>query len=273
MKLPKLIIADIDDTMSTKGYSISPLLRQTLNELHDMGVMFCPASGRPLDEVERSAEDFGLNFEPEFVIGMNGGEILDRLQDERLIRCPLDSEVLEQIITLLGDRDCNIYAYKNGKLYTKELEEKIIRSAARAGKELYVPENISEFYDAPIGKLMFRTSSFEQCDELEDWCKGLNIPGVIFFKTQPDLLEVCDERLSKGAALEYLCKEHGLEPDGVIAFGDASNDNGMLEYAGCGVCLANGLPDTKAIADFITEKDCANDGMAWWLREQFSLDD
>ena len=40
----------------------------------------------------------------------------------------------------------------------------------------------------------------------------------------------------------------------VAAFGDTTNDNDMIAISGTGVCMCNGSDDTKAIADFITEK-------------------
>lgn len=271
MKTPKLIIADIDDTLVHKGVEMSPLTRETLNKAHDAGIWFCIASGRPLDEVQKSVESYKLGFEPDFVVGMNGGEIQDNISQNTFSQYLLEPEMLEKLVRMMDKQDCNIDMYKDGKLYAKVDDDMVAASSRRAGKEIYIVNDLSEFWDAPNGKIMFRTWTNEKCDELEDWCKSQNIPGVRFFKTQPNLLEVCDARVHKGAALETICKAHGISYDEVIAFGDASNDNEMLELAGTGVCLANGLPDTKAIADEITRETCEHDGLPLWLIEHVDV--
>ena len=50
---------------------------------------------------------------------------------------------------------------------------------------------------------------------------------------------------------------------------DTTNDNEMLQTAVIGVCLANGTPDTKACADFVTDLDCDHDGLAVFFHEQY----
>ncbi|MGL6014764.1 MAG: HAD hydrolase family protein, partial [Selenomonadaceae bacterium] len=42
--------------------------------------------------------------------------------------------------------------------------------------------------------------------------------------------------------------------------GDADNDLAMLEYAGLSVVTENGLPEAKALADFVTAS-CDADGV------------
>jgi hydroxymethylpyrimidine pyrophosphatase-like HAD family hydrolase len=63
------------------------------------------------------------------------------------------------------------------------------------------------------------------------------------------------------------------EPHEILAFGDTTNDNSMLEEAGWGVCLCNGSDDTKACADDVTRYSCREDGFAdylesWLFREE-----
>ncbi|MBO6107243.1 MAG: HAD hydrolase family protein, partial [Stomatobaculum sp.] len=47
-----------------------------------------------------------------------------------------------------------------------------------------------------------------------------------------------------------------------IGVGDEANDLTMVEAAGLGVCMANGIPEVKADADYITERDNNHDGVA-----------
>ena len=44
----------------------------------------------------------------------------------------------------------------------------------------------------------------------------------------------------------------GIKREEVIAIGDSMNDYDMIEYAGFGVAMANGIEAVKDIADYIT---------------------
>jgi phosphoglycolate phosphatase len=61
--------------------------------------------------------------------------------------------------------------------------------------------------------------------------------------------------IDKGTALEALAQEMDLEPKNFLAIGDSVNDIQMLRKAGIGVTVANAHPDTKAVAEFIAEKE------------------
>jgi phosphoglycolate phosphatase len=61
--------------------------------------------------------------------------------------------------------------------------------------------------------------------------------------------------IDKGTALEAITKEMDLVPKDFLAIGDSVNDIQMLRKAGIGVTVANAHPDTKAVAEFIAEKE------------------
>jgi hypothetical protein len=64
--------------------------------------------------------------------------------------------------------------------------------------------------------------------------------------------------INKGTALEALAPEMGLLPSDFLAIGDSVNDIPMLRKAGIGITVANAHPDTKAVAEFIAEKEYGN---------------
>jgi Cof subfamily protein (haloacid dehalogenase superfamily) len=58
---------------------------------------------------------------------------------------------------------------------------------------------------------------------------------------------------SKEVGIKRLAKQLGYEMKDVMAFGDAANDLEMIKAAGTGVVMGNGIPELKAIADYITD--------------------
>ncbi len=56
----------------------------------------------------------------------------------------------------------------------------------------------------------------------------------------------------------------------IIAFGDEDNDLEMIEYAGTGVAMGNGIEELKNIADAITFSN-EEDGIAFYLNDHLNL--
>ncbi|MCF0258817.1 MAG: HAD-IIB family hydrolase [Erysipelotrichaceae bacterium] len=266
MKKPKLMIADIDGTLMPKGENISPFTREILSRLHKAGIWVCIASGRPLEEVKMSLNTYRLDFVPEFIVGMNGGEIEDTLDGTVDVLHLMEPETIKAVVTAMKDQPCNITQYReNKKLYAVEYDELVEYSSQRAGKTPHIVKKLSEFWEKPNAKLMFRSDDPAVTDAVEAYANTLQIPGVRFFKTQPFLLEVCDEHVHKGAALEWICRKYGIDLQDVLACGDAANDNEMIEMAGTGLVLKGCLPSTLAIADEVTDETCENDGLPKWI--------
>lgn len=61
--------------------------------------------------------------------------------------------------------------------------------------------------------------------------------------------------INKGTGLVRLAAEMHLSPSDFLAIGDSLNDISMLKTAGIGVTVANAHPDTKAVAQYVAEKE------------------
>ena len=81
------------------------------------------------------------------------------------------------------------------------------------------------------------------------------------------MIEFGDKNIKKACALEKFCEYNNISLEDVIAFGDTTNDNDLLEISGTGVCMLNGSDDTKTIADAITDLPCAEDGWADYIEK------
>ena len=77
----------------------------------------------------------------------------------------------------------------------------------------------------------------------------------------PYYMEVMNKGISKGKTLHKLLDILHLKPENLMAFGDGQNDLEMLKMAGISVCMGNGDPLCKEIADFVTLRN-DEDGIA-----------
>ncbi|KAF9337927.1 hypothetical protein BG006_001505 [Podila minutissima] len=74
---------------------------------------------------------------------------------------------------------------------------------------------------------------------------------------------------SEGLGLRQYCDGNGIARQDVAAFGDLLNDAEMLEYAGLGLCMGNGHPEMKRLADRVIGTN-AEDGLAKEIESWFS---
>ena len=63
--------------------------------------------------------------------------------------------------------------------------------------------------------------------------------------------ELASKAFNKGKAVERLCEFLGISRTDTIAVGDSMNDLEMLQAAETGVCMANGSPALRKIADMV----------------------
>ena len=85
------------------------------------------------------------------------------------------------------------------------------------------------------------------------------------------VIEVFQKGLSKAAGLSHVAKWMDIPKERIIAFGDENNDLEMIEYAGVGVAMANGIDELKSIADEVTTLSNNEDGIAQVLSERLQL--
>ena len=75
-------------------------------------------------------------------------------------------------------------------------------------------------------------------------------------------LEFLHRGIEKGSALKSLASYLNVKMDETMAIGDAGNDISMIKAAGIGVAMKNAFPEVLEIADYITENDNNNSGVA-----------
>ena len=262
----RMFIADIDDTLRVKGGTIGPRTVEALEEMHKRGMIVAIASGRPLWQGrETGAKDWGLDFQFDLIIGMNGGEIHDCRKDTIAYNHPLSREILKEITLKMYKVHRNPFVYRDGYMLTMQMNRFMEMSAKRNKNEVVLAKDISEMWAEETGKILFRTGSAEELAPVEAYAKTIDCDRYVCFKTGPDLLEIQDPRVNKGSGLIQYCKANSISLDDVIAFGDADNDRAMLEAAGFSVCLKNGQEDIQAMCDAVTDYTCAEDGAGRYL--------
>lgn len=76
-----------------------------------------------------------------------------------------------------------------------------------------------------------------------------------------DNFEIIANTTSKGKSVAYLAERLKIKQSEVMCIGDSENDLSMIEYAGIGVAMGNGLDIVKEHADYVTDTN-NNSGVA-----------
>ncbi len=268
----KVFVADIDRTLRENTPDIGPITRSAMQELHKRGVMLGIASGRPLwQRMFTHAEEWGLGFQFDFLIGLNGGEVYDTRSGERKLLNLLQPDTIRDIIMKMACTGTNPFIYRDeGYMLAQRMDDLVRRSAERNKNEARIVKDISEFWQEPTGKILYRTETQREMDEeVIPYAKTLENEHIFCFKTAVNLLEFQDRRNNKGTAVEEYCRSNGIGMEDVIAFGDAENDLEMMKMAGYSVCLCNGMQENKDIADAVTEYRAGEDGVGRWLFDHY----
>ena len=266
LKNAKLILCDIDGTLYDWSRVLSPVTFETIQQLHEKGYKIGLASGRPYEELCLYAKEWGFNFDFDVIIGLNGGEIYDLEKNQLFEYYKLSTDVLKEICEMMMRFTCNPFMYWHQKILGLHMDDMLIKSSKTSNREIVIANDLSDLYSEENIKIMFRMTE-QEVKKVEEYLLEHPSNQYIGLKTQSTLIEFMDPRISKGFAVNELCKLGNYKKEEILAFGDTTNDNSMLQEAGWGVCLQNGSDDTKAIADEITELPCSKDGFAQYIRK------
>ena len=231
----KLIASDIDGTLIPDSTpDLYPEMVEEIKKLTDRGILFCGASGRQLasirrvfreveDQIYYKGKDLALTaMKPEYA-----RQIVEQLRGlgseyEFTVSTPHGS-LLETKNRLF--LDMMKYGYHNIFRQVEDVlaEEEVILKIAvyhrgsirQLGEELLIPQ---------WGGLV------KTCVAGEEW------------------VDFMDASVDKGNALRTLQQVFGVAKEETMAFGDNTNDIGLMQAAGFSYAVENARPEVKAAA-------------------------
>ena len=267
----RLLICDIDGTITEKGGKPMKRTEEALRRFHEAGVLVGLASGRPVDKrTIGKFKDWGYDFDPDIVIGINGCEVWDKFSKTKHKYDYLPKEDVKDILEYMWPLDVNAVVYEDGyDMVLAKRNDHIIEASVKRNEahvEFCDKERFCK-YDVP--KIEFRYIEEEMEDIVMSTARKHKSDRYIYLKSFYGTLEYMKPGIDKGVALKRICKELDIPLDEVVACGDMDNDIAMLQAAGTGICLANGSEATKKAADFVTEKDVCHDGLGEYLLHKY----
>ena len=269
----RLICLDMDGTLLDDDHAtVPPRNVAALRAAAERGAAVTIASGRAWSLLQGVNDQLGVT---RYAVLSNGAAVLDVATGEWIYRRPMDPAARRTILTLLLDWGLPFEVYCEGENYIQADRTEQVVGSALSPEFAQVLRSVSHFPEdlnaALEGKAVEKIHIFrvpperrqELLDVVED-CGPLAVTTSF-----GENMELTAPGVNKGSAVQALCEKLGLEPDQVMAFGDAGNDLELLAWAGWSFAMANASAEARATARYLTSTN--REGGVGMAVEQYLL--
>ncbi len=276
--MAKAILLDIDGTLTNDQKIITPRTRDALLAAQSDGAVLVLASGRPSMGLTGFADVLHMKEHNGVFVCFNGAKSVNYQTNEVYFQQTLTVEqgkrVLEHMhkFNVCPIYDRGAYMYLENAFFTIErygAPWTIAEYEAHNNNYLLCEvANNAEFMDWELNKILVAG----QPEYLQEVWQQMAAPfegELSSMFTAPFYYEFTPLGVDKTRALRETFATLGIDRSEVIAFGDAQNDQSMIEWAGTGVAMGNAVDEVKAVADYVTLSN-NEDGIAAAL-EHFGM--
>ena len=263
----KVVFLDLDDTLLDNEKNISEENKEAIKYVQDKGGLVCIASGRA---IEATKKYHNIANASRYIIYSNGAGIFDCDANEKLFSADIEKEICFYLYNYSIENNIGI---RFDTPYGRYISDKKFEVNLDM---IFEPNEVNKIIEEnDVLQMSFVSENEEKVKEAMQFIKQ-NIPDILkvedIFKTGCDdkffAISAINVNVSKGNAINGLCKSLNIDTKDVIAIGNGINDISMIKAAGLGVAMENSLEEVKLIADKVTTTNIEN-GVAKILRENF----
>lgn len=266
----RLIALDLDGTTLTRD-GLSRRTKDTLEDALERDIEVVIATGRVFSALpERIHKIKGLRH----IITSNGAHITDAKTGDFIYSNYASEEAIMRVHRILRDEKYPVEVFTEGRAY---IDRQVYEDLAKNGSTYMSPKYVLRtripvdgIYDflaehrKKIENINIHFEFFEEKNAMHERLSSLS--GITVTSSFSHNLEVGGATTSKASALCEICREAGLAPQAVMAFGDSPNDISMIRDAGIGIAMLNATEDVKEAADCITLSN-DDEGVAYAIRK------
>lgn len=264
----------MDKTTLNEHGILTQRTKNILIKIIEQGIHIVIASGRPLCALPSDVVSIdGL----EYAITGNGSSVYELASQKRLFGFYMEESVVLQLLDLFRNYPIALEGFQNGLAYADqtyvEFPEKYGANSLKSIKyvqqtRIPIPDITSFLYENRT-TLEGMNAIIPNADlKLEIRNFASQIPNLYITSSIPRYLEFAHKDVSKASGIQFLQNYLKIHSDQIAAFGDGENDLEMIQHAGFGVAMADGVPILKQAADQIAPP-CSEDGVAQILEKLF----
>ncbi|MBF0710809.1 MULTISPECIES: Cof-type HAD-IIB family hydrolase [unclassified Gemella] len=266
----KVVVTDIDDTLLDSKGQLSSKTKEVIEKCIEKDIKVILASGRPDFGMMHLVKELSLDKYDNYLLSYNGAKLSNLATGEVIYDKMLDTDRLKFLIKKSQEYGLDILTYQGDVVLTNKLNPYAEWEANALRVDLKVEENLLDKIKEKAAKVIMLDNPETAKENKEKVNLDIGDEYEVAM-SKPFFIEVNDKGISKGAALEFLCKKLGIDRSEMIALGDGLNDLSMIEFAGLGVAMANANQQLKSKADYISKTN-DEDGFAYAV-EKFVLNE
>lgn len=271
MRNIKLIILDIDKTITNKENEITEYTKKVLQQAVKKGMYVILCSGRTNEYVVAKSKE--LEITP-LVISSNGTLVYDYQQQKNIYIDSIERKEIERILNYAIEFQINCKLNAITTRYHNKLVPIEERNDSKSLEELKnKPEEIVQIFAyhreyESINKFIekiINTKKYNIENSSSNLVKKPKKDDNFFW------VDIIKNNSSKGKAISKLREYLNIKKEETICFGDHINDFNMFQYCGITCAVGNAMDELKKQADYITLPS-AEDGVARFIEEHILND-
>ncbi|MFK2825829.1 Cof-type HAD-IIB family hydrolase [Bacillus sp. B190/17] len=264
-----LIVVDLDGTLLTDDKKISPRTKQVLAKAREQGHEVMIATGRPYRSSGIYYRELELTTP---MVNFNGAFVHHpRNNSWGIYHEPMDMKTAAEVVEACHDFNFhNIVAEVQDDLYFHYHDEKLINLFSMGNPAVTTGDLRQMLIHDPTCMLIHATE--ETAPLIRDHLSDVHAEVIHHRRWSPPwhVIELVKLGLNKAIGIQRAAADLNIPKERIIAFGDEDNDLEMIEYAGIGVAMGNGIDELKTIANEVTLTN-EEDGVASFLEAKLNL--
>ncbi len=258
----RCLVLDLDGTLLNPNHVISPVNQAALAHWHQQGVQLAIATGRHYQDVYLLTQQLNL---PITLITSNGARVHNP-QQQLIYQNHIPAERVAQLLDLSAEFAVHRNIYQHDQWLVEQPNQPLLQIHHASGFAYRITD-FAQMSHQHIDKFYFNASPNALAPLKARLDQQFGDQLSITYTTEI-YLEVMNQGVSKGAALQALLAPQAINPAQVMAFGDGLNDVDLLQWVGHPVVMANAHSGLKqACCHAAQAPSNAEDGVARYLHQ------
>ncbi len=244
----KMVVTDMDGTLLNSYHQVSTKFFNLFKELKKHNILFVAASGRQYNSIIDKLTPIKNDI---IVVAENGAYAVQ--QEKELFSTPLTQEKVHQLVQIAQKIEgAHVVLCAKSNAYVLGDSDNFIEKMKQYYTEFIVLDSFENFNEEILKIAIYHSISSEhyiypEVQQLEGDFK-VKISGQ-------NWLDLSHENANKGYAVEELQKQHNIQANETLVFGDYNNDLEMLANATYSFAMANAHPNVLEIANYKTHSN------------------
>lgn len=264
-----LIALDLDGTLLKDNKTIPQKTKEIIKKARELGHIVMIATGRPFRSSEMYYKELDLDTP---IVNFNGA-FIHHPKDPGwgTFHSPLDIKVAHEIVQACRSFHFhNIVAEVMDEVYFHYHDEKLL-DIFSMGNPKITTGDLNEYLTASPTSLLIHTDE-EHLRKIRQHLSDIHAEVIEqrSWAAPWHVIEIIKSGLHKAIGLKKAADYFQIPRERIIAFGDEDNDLEMLEYAGRGIAMGNGIDQVKTIANDVTLTN-EEDGVGVYLADALNI--